>query len=329
MGKTTIAWTNRTWNPIRGCSRISSGCSRCYAEAIAARFSKPGQPFEGFAERRLVGVTGEEDGRIEGRWTGRVELIPEKLDEPLRWRKPARVFVNSMSDLFHESLTSHEIGRVFATMANAPRHTFQILTKRPKRMLNFFMEMSLVEAPLILTRSAGKWPLPNVWLGVSVEDQKTADERIPLLLKTPAAVRFVSYEPALGTVDFRWGGASLPEFAPHRPLPTVDWLIVGGESGPGAWPCDLAWIRSAVRQCKESGTAAFVKQAGSTPVDSDRICGTFSPFDARSIARTAALGLDPENPPNLVLLKDRKGGDPSEWPEDLRVREFPGATNGR
>jgi protein gp37 len=220
--KTSIEWCDRTWNCVRGCSRVSEGCRNCYAERMAARFSKhideiPGPrigqtsgPFHGFAEMTKSGP----------RWTGKVELIEKALRAPLSWRKPAKVFVNSMSDLFHESLPDEAIDQVFAVMALAPRHTFQVLTKRPARMLSYLRPTTALRAR-VLGRAwemlgNTKWrltkyrhdrvmdrplPLPNVWLGVSCEDQKTADERIPLLLQTPAAVRFVSYEPALGPLD--------------------------------------------------------------------------------------------------------------------------------
>ena len=257
------------------------------------------------------------------RWTGRVELIPSKLDEPLRWRKPRRVFVNSMSDLFHEALLKTEIEQVFDVMSNAPRHTFQVLTKRPERMQEF-MEWR-VERRADLA--------PNVWLGVSVEDQATADERIPLLLQTPAAVRFVSLEPALGPVDFDgpspypdkgWlcGWHAEPEHASgcdgscsqgrcpeavQVQNERLDWLIVGGESGPGARPFDVAWARPVVAQCKAAGVACFVKQLGARPMSSDYADRAFySGADHR-----------------LNTIFDPKGGAPSEWPEDLRVREFP------
>ncbi len=189
MSKTSIEWTDTTWSPTRGCSRVSEGCVNCYAERMAARFSGPGRPFHGFAK--------------DGKWTGKVELIPSKLDDPLRWRKPRRVFVNSMSDLFHEALPFDAISEVYARMACSPQHTFQVLTKRPRRRLEY-SRGGMLEAFMGGDHET-IWPLPNVWEGVSVEDQATADERIPLLLETPAAVRFVSYEPALGPVDFsRW-----------------------------------------------------------------------------------------------------------------------------
>lgn len=263
MSETAIAWTDAVWNPVRGCSRVSEGCRNCYAERIAARFSDVGKPFHDFATRNPA------------RWTGRVALIPEKLDEPLRWRKPRRVFVNSMSDLFHESLSDWAIESVFGIMALARHHAFQVLTKRPGRMRDWCLKQNgdfgIVWPGFRLTPNGtpsggdfvggNPWPLPNVWLGVSVEDQKAADERIPLLLRTPAALRFVSYEPALETVDFRDGLGRISEAEePNCHAPGVDWVIVGGESGPHARPCEIDWIRSAVERCKAAGVPAFIKQ---------------------------------------------------------------------
>jgi protein gp37 len=325
-GNTSIEWTDATWNPVRGCSRVSEGCRHCYAEQVAARFSGPGMPYEGLAKR----VGGE------ARWTGKVRLIPEHLNDPLRWKKPRRVFVNSMSDLFHEGLSFDEIAAVFSVMAMAEQHTFQVLTKRPERALEFFCAAST------------RWPLPNVWLGVSVEDQATADERIPLLLQTPVAVRFVSYEPALGPVDFtrialgvkrtngygdRWiewdalSGSEWQHYKPTRPEsrdgkehhaiictnhPRLDWIIVGGESGRGARPFDLRWARNTAEQCRAAGVACFVKQLGASP---------FSPVDMithRGNTERMPLGFS-------RYLNDSKGGDWLEWPEDLRVRQYPEA----
>ncbi len=220
--KTNIEWTDRTWNPVRGFTRVSEGCRNCYAERTAARFSTHADQsgdedagvFAGFAKQTPSGP----------RWTGRVELIPSKLAEPLSWRKPCRVFVNSMSDLFHEALPFEHIAAVFGVMAACPHITFQVLTKRPKRMRDFFVWLTIDlltdEGEALAGRMgwchAGQddWrlPLTNVWLGVSVEDQETADHRIPILLDCPASIRFVSYEPALERVDF----TSLPG------LPTDD-----------------------------------------------------------------------------------------------------------
>jgi protein gp37 len=333
--KTEIAWTDRTWNPIRGCSRVSEGCRNCYAERMAARFSKPGKPFHGFAEA----------GRAGSLWTGRVELVPRSLDEPLRWRKPQRIFVDSMSDLFHDGLSNEAIAAVFGVMAAAPQHTFQVLTKRAARMTEWFawakntfgrperggmgyaMACFATDAKgsrAVCSRGWAddrRWPLPNVMLGVSVEDQRTADERIPLLLETPAAKRFVSYEPALGPVDFEDFLRPLCECELQDPLSSamehdeacpagagpLHQIIVGGESGPGARPFDVAWARSVVAQCREAGVACFVKQLGANLFD--RVV-----MDARGRVAGGVKG---------PRLKDRKGGDMAEWPEELRVREFP------
>lgn len=487
MGKTGIEWTDVTWNPTRGCSRVSEGCRNCYAERMAARFSThsyqdgdtPGGPFAGFAVMTPSGP----------RWTGRVELIPERLEDPLHWRKPRRVFVNSMSDLWHERLPLAAIAKVYAVMGYCYRHTFQVLTKRPEnRRQAFTMRSFDVAVKDEMTRLYAKhggvasfpfrWPLRNVWEGVSVEDQPTADARIPLLLQTPVAVRFVSYEPALSGVDFsrylphnpvyekqaergirlRGGGergssdsgrrddlantetrlGSLEEAGSEpslqeskggarlrRVLPgtgddrqaeglcpgppsgvetlqgsdpgrldnqphgrreeakpsrqsgtgepfgtagpcdpraegrsrlqpgwdqelhgeadgrrgqanpgeacfgreaignrgglrdrvsdglqnserrsTLDLIIVGGESGPGARPFDIAWARSVIEQCRAAGVACFVKQLGAQPrgYSNDR-------------GLEDRLGVSP--------FDSRKGGNPLEWPKDLRVREFP------
>jgi protein gp37 len=296
--KSKIEWTEATWNPVRGCSRVSPGCVNCYAERMAARelpgMNSPttGEPFA------LMTPSGP-------RWTGKVELIPHMLDIPLRRKKPTTYFVNSMSDLFHESLPDEAIDRVFAVMALCPQHTFQVLTKRAQRMQEYASDTNIHgmgmghDVVLRIAASANcapaairkTWPLPNVWLGVSAEDQQRADERIPLLLQTPAAVRFISLEPLLGPVDlfaaakgFTCAGT---DDSREHPLRGIDWVIVGGESGPGARPCDVAWIRS------------IVKQLG---------------------ARWARLR---NKDPDEWELIDKKGGEPGQWPEDLRVREMP------
>jgi protein gp37 len=269
MSKTKIEWSDEVWNPTRGCSRVSEGCRNCYAERIAARFSKGRESkpkrqgeFQGFAIMTDSGP----------RWTGKVELIESKLQEPLHWRKPRRVFVNSMSDLFHENLSGRDILSVFEVMAAAEKHTFQILTKRSVRMLEFFKTLKYPLEVGAMTRwtmglpKISTWPLPNVWLGVSIEDQATADERIPLLLQTPAAIRFVSYEPALGLVDLAQfieddftGNLISGPCERHRGL---DWVIAGGESGPGARPADPNWFRSVRDQCQAARVPFFFKQWG-------------------------------------------------------------------
>src|SRR5690606_22560010 len=177
---TTIEWTQGTWNPVSGCTRVSPGCDNCYAMRQAHRFSGNCQPYEGLTTIRR--------GKVD--WTGSVRFVPEMLEVPLQ-RKPTTWFVNSMSDLFHESLTNEQIASAFGGMAATPQHTYQILTKRPKRMREWFGWLD------------GRRPLHNVWLGVSCEDQARADERIPHLLSTPAAVRFVSAEPLLGPIALR------------------------------------------------------------------------------------------------------------------------------
>jgi protein gp37 len=293
--KTGISWTDATWNPVRGCSRVSEGCRNCYAERVAARFSGPGQPYEGLAK---IGVrTGHHP-----KWTGEVRMVPDHLADPLRWRKPRRVFVNSMSDLFHEKLTNEQIAAVFGVMAAAPQHTFQALTKRAKRMREWFAWIGADAANICdevataslagyydvchlgLTTSEFRWPLPNVWLGVSVENQAAADERIPELLATPAAVRFLSCEPLLGPLDLRvhLAGAGarrvLEQYpcdesripAHLRPPPELHWLITGCESGPGARACQTGWLRSLRDQCRAVGVPYFLKQA-KEDIDTGRV----------------------------------------------------------
>ena len=315
---TSIEWTDATWNPTRGCSRVSEGCRNCYAERDAARKnSNPKLPgYKGFAQFVQIG------DKPEPRWTGKVELIESKLLEPLHWRKPRRVFVNSMSDLFHENLPDADILSVFRIMGQCPVITFQILTKRSenmRRVLSGRRWRNLGYSPAMggdhyvpiipgEHRADDAEFLPNVHLGVSVEDQPTADQRIPELLKTPAAVRFVSYEPALVGVNFHpwifcqtcFEGRSRHPF--ECKADKLDQVIIGGESGPGARPFDLEWARDTIRQCKAAGVAVFVKQLGSRPYPGS--LGTV-PHDAQ------------------MPLKDRKGADMSEWLEDLRVREFP------
>lgn len=278
--KTGIEWTDSTWNPQVGCSRVSRGCQHCYAETQAAG--------------RLINVTAYKGVTTNGRFNGTVNLLPDRLDQPVRWKRPRRIFVNSMSDLFHENVPVGWIADVFATMAYADQHTYQVLTKRPERMAN------LVSSPEFVTLVRGRrealglnltwqWPLPGVWLGTSVENQRTADERIPHLLSTPASVRFLSVEPLVGPVDLGIGD-------PHRdhesddvnggPHPRVcltcstegneveyfrrdcaadvgfGWVIVGGESGRGAAPMHPEWARSIRDECVDAGVPFLFKQWG-------------------------------------------------------------------
>ncbi|MGY1945308.1 DUF5131 family protein [Nocardia asiatica] len=239
---TKIEWTEETWNPVSGCTRVSAGCLNCYIERT---------PPMRVAHRRF-------DGPGIGAMLP-VQLHSSRLDQPLRWGKPRRVFVNSMSDLFHDDVPDNFIGSVFDTMALASRHTFQVLTKRPARaraLLTKWQEQAADQPHAaasfrrhdMLWSEPPVWPLPNVWLGVSAENQETADLRIPKLLDTPAAVRFISAEPLLGPIDLN--------DAP------VDWVIVGGESGPGARPMHPGWARSLRDQCEQLGIAFFFKQWG-------------------------------------------------------------------
>jgi protein gp37 len=355
-----IEWTDSTWNCVTGCTKVSPGCDHCYAETFAERWrGVPGHHFEqGFD----------------------VRLWPDRLEIPLHWRKPRRVFTNSMSDVFHDDIPDDFIARMFAVMALTARHTFQVLTKRHGRMrslLNspeFRATVAEHATDLIASRfwkcwqldlggerlagdsglGAGwtvtpvkdgnlwspPWPLPNVWLGVSVEDQKWADLRIPALLQTPAVVHFLSCEPLLGPVNIwhlidpsmpcvdcdkcgeerfadeigcgheriacddenckdcnagdsceAWCDGPSAGVLPNR----IDWIIAGGESGPGARPCELEWLRQIQWHCNHADVPLFVKQLGSV------------------LGRE--LGAGP------------KGGDWNAWPEDLRIREFPVAAD--
>lgn len=264
--KTSIEWTDATWSPIRGCSRISPDCTNCYAERMAARglpgMNSPttGEPFA------IMTPSGP-------RWTGKVELIESELDKPLRWWKPRRIFVNSISDTFHADVPDGRIDWLFAVMALCPQHTFLVLTKRADRMYEWAAGSRAARFTSRVT--GGHWPLRNVWLGVSVEDQRRADERIPHLLATPAAVRFVSMEPMLGAVDLTClqhdnlfeVNALTGDHGVYRPLrgrsdKKLDWVIVGGESGPGARPMHPDWARSIRNQCEAAGVPFFFKQWG-------------------------------------------------------------------
>jgi len=300
--KTGIEWTESTWNPIRGCSRVSKGCRNCYAETVANRFKGPGEPYEGLIAKG-------------GQWNGEVKLIEHKLDEPCRWSKPRMIFVNSMSDLFHPAVPFETIAGIFGIMAAASWHTFQVLTKRPERAVEFFdwledhpdrsdfdtrrLQSTYPGAawqPFLLAQAAadllpnqgtglrvdlkGDWPLPNLWLGVSVEDQATADERIPLLLETPAAVRWISAEPLLGPIildDYLFrGDHSLRETDPMAAAmlaesvadghgwirPAIDWVVVGGESGPSARPMHPEWARYLRDRCQAAEVPFLFKQWG-------------------------------------------------------------------
>jgi protein gp37 len=277
--KSKIEWTQASWNCVTGCTKVSAGCDHCYAETFAERWRGiPGHHFEqGFD----------------------VRLWPERLDIPRHWKRPRRIFVNSMSDAFHDAVPDSFLDDMFAVMRDCPQHTFQLLTKRHGRMKSY------------LTR-AWPEPLPNVHVGVSAEDQDWAVKRVHALLATPAAVRWVSAEPLLGPIDLRnlqmgngalidalSGDVKSPKGEIYAACPgSLSWVVIGGESGPGAREMDLYWARSIIRDCRNTRTAVFMKQVGSVAA---QFMGPFA---------------------------GRKGGEWDAWPDDLQVREYPGIEHG-
>lgn len=302
-----IQWTSATWNFVTGCTRVSEGCLRCYIDR---------QPPFRMAHNRF------DSPEVGG--STRMLLHPERINTPLHWRNPRRVFMNSLSDVFHKDVPTELIARAFSVMARTPHHTYQLLTKRHARMRTILGGdgQLLLEALTDETEAQAlydaPWPLPNVHVGVSVESQQWADVRVPALLDADAEVRFISAEPLLGPVTlFERGHAGherddlgnceyicldcstddrdVPWFTVEHPGVGgggIDWVIVGGESGPGARRMEIEWARSLVEQCRTASVPVFVKQMGSVWAKA-----------------TGAL--------------DRKGGSPEEWPEDLRIREYP------
>lgn len=216
MNDTKIEYVDKTWSPITGCTAVSAGCENCYARRMANRL------------RGRYGYPQDEPFKV--------TLHADRLDQPLYWRKPRRIFVCSMGDLFHKHVPSYFMNEVLVRCVRQSRHQFLLLTKRPERMLKCFSTMEKIH--------------PNLWLGVSVENQETADERIPILLQIPAAVRFVSVEPMLGPVDINrdW----------HTPV--IDWVICGAETGPGARPMDIQWAYSLGDQCVDADVPFFFKK---------------------------------------------------------------------
>jgi protein gp37 len=257
---TEIAWTEETWNPLAGCTKISAGCANCYAAGHALRLAGNPNPqirarYAGLAAATAAGAN----------WTGTITLAEDRLHIPLHWKKPRMIFVNSMSDLFHTDVPLDFIKKVFATIEKAPQHTFQILTKRAGRLAEL--------APVRCWHS-------NIWMGVTVESADVLD-RVDHLRQVPAGVRWLSCEPLLGPL------AGLD-------LTGIDWLVVGGESGPRARQMDPAWAQDLVHRCQAAGVAVFMKQIGTAWAN-----------------KTGAV--------------HSKGGDPAEWPMDLRVLEYPAA----
>lgn len=342
----SIEWTGETWPVVAGCTRKSEGCDHCYAVRMSYRQERMAlaRRAKGQSEGRsgkYVGLT-VLNPRGERHFNGKVVCDEGALEMPLKWKKPRKIFVASMADLFHLEVPFEFIDKVFAVMALCPQHTFQVLTKRPERMAeylgggtrhtNFHVynaaatmingDWSRMPGDMASTRSSGGtwWPLPNVWLGTSAENQKLLQERLKHLVQCPAAVRFLSCEPLLGPINLN-GRLLVGQDAPDGDVivsPAIHWVIVGGESGPGARGCNVEWIREIVLQCGLARVACFVKQLGAHPYD----VVDHSPEPAASMARKHGIG-------PLVAevrkwsLASAKGGDPMEWPPVLRVREFP------
>jgi protein gp37 len=328
---TSIEWADATWTIAVGCTRVDHRCENCYAISFVHR--KLHASHEGLTKIR------PKDAKRPGvDWNGTVRTLPERLSDPLRWRKPRRVFVGSMTDLFHPAIPFEYIAAVFGVMAATPRHTYLLLTKRPERAREFFawvekrardglsifpddppawrigqmISVAARKSGTTVANADAAWPLPNVHLGVSVSDQATADDAIPALLECPAHVRWVSYEPALGPIDFH--AIQIPgereglrfsalqhqhddRFGSSERL--IDTIVIGGESGPHARPFRTDWARDVIRQVHDTPCRAYVKQLGSKPE-----------------------ALDDSGIPLPLHLVDRKGGDMAEWATDLRVREW-------
>ena len=310
-----IEWCTATWNVTTGCSRVSEGCDRCYAMHFARRFDGEGKGYDGTTRRGKNGTD----------WTGVVHLHEDRLELPLRWRKPQRVFLDSMSDLFHPAVPFEFVDRVFAVMAFAKQHTFMILTKRPERMAGYlndpatrerveraakpFVEARGTNSDRQMYRSAEAsgmrfavacfWPLSNVWLGTSVENQEAADKRIPHLLETPAAVRFLSCEPLLGPVDLRGKDTQGSALDPYEDDPKIHWVITGGESGLGARPAHPDWFRQIRDDCEAAGVPYFHKQHGE-----------FTPW--------IPMHGNPENRPIQHVMKDGSAYYPGNYGASLQ-----------
>ena len=350
MGKTSIEWTDHSINPIRAkvevtgavghyCEKISSGCAKCYASNLQKRFRMPSF------------------GRVKTDLPEGVEVFLDEnqLYKVLARRKPTKYFWCDMTDMFGWWVPDEWIDKCLAVMALTPQHTHQVLTKRPDRAAEYFNRPGRhgfwghwawcfwAEKQEIAWAQAPRWlehrerivnpPLPNVWLGTSVENQKAADERIPHLLKIPAAVRFLSCEPLLGPVNLNMGNLLHLPPCPQSPCNQgtwkglecdcreyhpnwINWVIVGGESGHDARRCEVQWIADIRDQCQAAGVPCFIKQLGAEPY-----------WGWPQLP--AGIRVRPDNH-SMLNLRDKKGGDWDEWPEDLRVREFPslGVTGG-
>lgn len=354
MGKTGIQWTDRTFNPVTGCTKVSAGCARCYAKTLHdQRHAANLRAHSGYTINGRPALPSDLRGMPDKTFPfpacydtpfEQVMTHEDRLREPLSWRKPQRVFVGSMTDLFHADVPDSFLDQVFAVMALTPHLTYQLLTKRPERMAEYLIQRDGVNSeikaatlafPQALARRMEKpgnpWslPFPNVWLGTTVEDQDTADRRILELLRCPAAVRFVSFEPLLGPVDVRnYVHESLCNELRRkddaRDVPAayrvcicsepmeirVDWGIIGGESGPKARATNIAWIGDLREQFQAAGVPVFVKQYGSKPYDGEEVF--FNELEG-----------GPDSEPRWLRLRHPHGGNPEEWAEADRVREFP------
>lgn len=306
--KSSIEWTDASWTPIRArnletgkvgwhCTHATPGCEHCYSESLNKRLGT-GLPFKPGHAKDIT-----------------VFLDAKMLTDPLRWKKPRMVFVCSMTDLFGEFVSQDWIDQMFAVMALAKHHTFQILTKRASRMMDYLNDpetearinraMDDIAPAHWHDREIETWPLANVWAGVSAEDQTRWDERVPLLNRTNAARRFVSVEPQIGRIDTCevfgiWWNQTDNRWVSVDNRVRPDLIIVGGESGAGARQFRYSWARTIISTCAGAGVACFVKQVGAKPFDD----------------------LAEELPFTPVSLVDRKGGDMEEWPPQLRIREL-------
>lgn len=271
-----IAWTDVTWSPIVGCSKVSPGCANCYAEVMARRL-------------KAMGIAKYQEVVNEKGWTGKINCREDVLSDPLHWRKPRKVFVGSMTDMFHPNVNFRRLRQVFDVIAQCPQHTFQVLTKRPQGAITCFPDLGRCSVERypdhVHIIDKNPWPLPNLWLGVTVENPDYY-WRIEKLLQIPAAVRFVNLEPLLEPVNLRKWLPCLPGHDPYE----LNWVIIGCESGPKRRSCKLEWVRDIVQQCRAAGTACFIKQ---------------------------------------LEINGKVEHDMDKFPPDLQVRQFPETTRGR
>lgn len=334
--KTAIEWTDHTWSPWFGCAKVSTGCLNCYAAGWAHRFGK--------AWGRGTERPPTNQWDLPVRWNRQAERQYRALahstpaGQPIQFRRPT-VFPSSI-DWLDEDVPAELLARFLQLIHGTPYLRWLLLTKRPENFMRQVDRQALCRLETMkdpqqvgLREWLGQWingqPPANVWVGTSVEDQTRANERIPALLRIPAVGRFLSVEPLLGPVDlepFMQHGRDITDEGYSR-LDGIHWVIIGGESGHGARPCDVEWIRSLVRQCKDASVSVFVKQLGTLPVDrNDRGFEGDSgpsgwPMDTDTVD-DILVGVW-QGKPVGILLKHPKGGDPAEWPEDIRVREFP------